>query len=93
MKAVLYSVRVVLGLAAAVLVVSTGLVPAEIVLGIHDWDVADTLEGWSEDEDFVSLSNPNSGGVDDSGYLRIRFGAGRGEGARCGRGAPHELAP
>jgi len=52
------------------------------ILGEHNWNVADSLENWTEGEAWVSLSNPNEGGLDDTGYLRITFdeaGAGKEE--------------
>jgi hypothetical protein len=45
---------------------------ADIILGSNTWNAADDLEGWTaDDQDWVTLGNPNSGGPDNSGYLSI----------------------
>jgi len=47
---------------------------ASIIVGKHDWDDG-TLQGWSEDQQWVSLANPGSGGIGNSGYLQITLAA------------------
>lgn len=47
---------------------------ADVIMGSNTWNTpVDTLEGWTAEggQTWVGLSNPNVGGVDDTGYLRI----------------------
>jgi hypothetical protein len=45
---------------------------ADIIIGSNTWNAADDLEGWTaDDQDWVTLGNPNAGGPDNSGYLGI----------------------
>lgn len=63
-------------------VVGLCLVPfaqAFVVLGEHDWNETDTLENWTNANTWVTLSNPNSGGVTNSGYLNIDYDGGAGQ--------------
>jgi len=54
----------------AVLAAAAPLAQGGSIIGSFDWDDG-TLQEWSSDESWVTLSNPGSGGVDDTGYLRI----------------------
>ena len=41
------------------------------VIGQFDWNAPNDLEGWASAQSWVHLSNPNSGGIGNTGYLNI----------------------
>ena len=45
--------------------------PGMSIIGQFDWNASNDLEGWTSGQTWVSLSNPNAGGIGDSGYLRV----------------------
>lgn len=47
---------------------------AYVIVAQHNWN-SGGLDGWTNVETWVHLSNPGSGGIRDSGYLRFRFDA------------------
>lgn len=47
---------------------------ANTIVETFDWN-DNTTQGWTSDESWTHLSSPGSGGVDDSGYLRIDMDA------------------
>jgi MYXO-CTERM domain-containing protein len=47
---------------------------ASMMVGEFTWNDG-TLEGWTESQSWVSLSNPGAGGVNNTGYLRIHMDA------------------
>lgn len=50
--------------------------PAAASIIIQDWDnLPSSTEGWTSMQTWVSLQNPGSGGIDDTGYLRIHLDA------------------
>lgn len=57
---------------AAILVFGLSRARAASIVGSFDWDTADDRQGWTSDEDWVTLSNPGTGGVD-GGYLNIHL--------------------
>ena len=66
------------GLIGALAVAAT-VACGDPIVALNDWNDG-TLQGWAEDQAWVSLSNPGSGGIGDSGYLATQFAAGRGLG-------------
>lgn len=46
---------------------------ATVILGSHDWNSGS--EGWTAENDWVDLTRPADGGVDNTGYLRLSFQA------------------
>lgn len=51
-----------------------GLGYGATIVGSFDWNDG-TLQGWSTDQSWSHLSSPGSGGVDDSGFLKIDMDA------------------
>jgi len=47
---------------------------ASIIVAQQTWNDG-TTNGWSDSESWVNLSNPGSGGVDNTGYLRVHLDA------------------
>lgn len=55
-------------------VVFSNMCCANTIVDTFDWNDG-TTQGWSSDESWTHLSSPGSGGVDDSGYLKIDMDA------------------
>jgi len=65
-------------LTALVIVSAVSAARAGVVLGANEWnDAGADLENWTEDEAYVTLTDPSSGGVDDTGYLQINYDGSR----------------
>lgn len=47
---------------------------SELILGQTDWDTAG-LQGWTSSDGWVSIANPGSGGITNSGFLQVTLAA------------------
>ncbi len=45
-----------------------------LTLASNDWNDG-TLQGWTENQSWISITNPGAGGVSNSGYLQVWFDA------------------
>ncbi|MCX7590858.1 MAG: hypothetical protein N2255_04435, partial [Kiritimatiellae bacterium] len=59
-------------LTALCMMMSNRLTLAYVLVAQHNWN-SGGLQGWTNLESWVELSNPNAGGIKDTGYLRLRF--------------------
>jgi len=68
--------RLAVGMAVALACMSAH---GDGIVAVHDWNDG-TLQDWTEDQAWSSLSHSGSGGIGDSGYLQAQFADGRGLG-------------